>query len=77
MRTASTVVARAALKPLPSEAMERIASHVDRIVRGANPGSLPVEQPTKFDLKLNLKTAQLLGIAVPRPLLLRATEVIR
>jgi putative ABC transport system substrate-binding protein len=50
---------------------------VDRILRGASPGNIPVEQPTEFELVINLKTAQSLGVALPQSLQLRATEVIR
>ena len=63
--------------PNVTDLWRRSATYVDKILKGANPADLPVEQPMRFDFVINIRTAQALGLTIPQSVLVQATELIQ
>jgi putative ABC transport system substrate-binding protein len=76
-REASSVRGLLSLGPDLADLYRRSATHVDKILKGSNPAELPMEQPANFELFVNVKTAQVLGLRMPDSILQQATEVIQ
>jgi putative tryptophan/tyrosine transport system substrate-binding protein len=77
LRTFVTAGGLVAYGPDTTDMYRRAATYVDKVLRGAKPGDLPIEQPTRFDFAVNLKTAQTLGLTIPQTVLQQATDVIQ
>ena len=76
-RNMATTGVRISYQTSSPELWRRGATYVDKILKGVKPGDLPVEQPTRFELVINLKSAKALGLTIPPSLLLRADQVIQ
>jgi putative tryptophan/tyrosine transport system substrate-binding protein len=68
---------RISYAPSVTDLSRRASTYVDKILKGAKPGELPVEQPTKFELVINLKTANQIGLSIPQSVLYRADKIIK